>query len=80
MQQIPLSKLDSKYVTDLSLSQLEPQWLQEYRKDSIRKYAELPDEISPLYNKYSDANKMAHDQIYLYKDSVIRIPDFIKNR
>ncbi|MCY3976252.1 MAG: SufD family Fe-S cluster assembly protein [Thaumarchaeota archaeon] len=80
MQHTTLSKLSSDYVLKLSSSLCEPEWLSEYRKNSINIYNKLGDEVSPLYNKYSDASKMDHNQIRLSNKSQSVIPDFIKNR
>jgi len=80
MQHPSLSKLNSEYVTNLSLSKHEPKWLQEYRQMSIDEYEKSPHEMSPLYNKYTDANKMNPDAICLSADSQTHVPNFIKNR
>jgi Fe-S cluster assembly protein SufB/Fe-S cluster assembly protein SufD len=80
MQYLSLSKLDSEYVKDISLSRHEPVWLQEYRKTSIDEYKKSPHETSPLYNKYTDANKMNQDVICLSSESPTDVPLLIQNR
>jgi len=36
----------------------EPAWLAQSRRQALEKYLSLPPEVSPLYSKYSDANKV----------------------
>ena len=43
-------------------------------------FQQLPQEVSPLYNKYSDANKMDSEQITFSLSSDSTIPDFVKDR
>src|SRR5574341_199469 len=43
----------------------EPAWLAESRKSALAKYLELPSEVSPLYSKYSDANKIKPESVHL---------------
>jgi len=75
-----LSKLDSNHIDEISAANNEPTWLKDYRKNSFAIYKELPAEVSPLYNKYSDANKMDHDQIFFSLSSDSTIPDLVKDR
>ena len=58
MDQIALSALKSSLIDEISSSKNEPDWLKEYRKSSLSIYEELPVEVSPLYNKYTDAKRM----------------------
>mgnify|MGYP006230018371 CR=1 FL=1 len=44
-----LSSIQSSLVEEISSSKNEPQWLKEYRKNSLSIYNELPAEVSPLY-------------------------------
>jgi FeS assembly protein SufD len=43
----------------------EPSWLSQARKDALAKYLSLPSEVSPLYSKYSDANKIKPQDVHL---------------
>jgi FeS assembly protein SufD len=43
----------------------EPSWLLQARKDALKKYLSLPAEVSPLYSKYSDANKIKPQDVHL---------------
>ena len=55
MSQLTLSSIDSSLIEEISSKKNEPNWLQEYRKNSLSIYHDLPAEVSPLYNKYTDA-------------------------
>jgi Fe-S cluster assembly protein SufB/Fe-S cluster assembly protein SufD len=57
MSQELLSKLSTNHIDDLSSSRNEPDWLKDYRKNSLSIYVDMPIETSPLYNKYTDAKK-----------------------
>jgi len=80
MQKLALSTLGSSHINEISSSRNEPTWLKEYRKNSLSVYQELPLETSPLYNKYTDANRMDPNQVSLAIDSDKSIPDFLTSR
>ena len=80
MEQIALSALQSSLIDEISSSKNEPNWLKEYRKNSLSIYEELPLEVSPLYNKYSDAMRMDPTKVSLSTESDPNIPDFISKR
>ncbi|HSB50759.1 MAG TPA: Fe-S cluster assembly protein SufD [Nitrosopumilaceae archaeon] len=80
MSQLALSTINSSHIDELSSSKKEPAWLKEYRQSSLSIYQELPIEVSPLYNKYTDANKMDPDQVSLSINSDTAIPDFLIKR
>ena len=42
----------------------EPQWMCEFRKDASLNYEKLPFEVSQLYTKYSNANRLLPDKIF----------------
>ncbi|NWG37894.1 SufD family Fe-S cluster assembly protein [Nitrososphaera sp.] len=48
-----------------AVSKGEPAWLLQARKDALAKYLELPAEVSPLYSKYSDANRIKPESVHL---------------
>jgi FeS assembly protein SufD len=58
-----LSSINSGYV-DL-LGAPEPSWLASIRKQAFLHYQSLPSEVSPLYSKYSDVNKIRPESIHL---------------
>ena len=80
MEQIALSALKSSLIDEISSSKNEPDWLKEYRKSSLSIYEELPVEVSPLYNKYTDAKRMNPKKIALSINSDSKIPDFLSKR
>ena len=57
MSQETLSTISSGHIDQISSSKNEPDWLKDYRKNSFTVYDSLPIEMSPLYNKYTDAKK-----------------------
>ncbi len=80
MSPFVLSKLDSSHIEEISEANNDPAWLREYRKNAFTIFQQLPPEVSPLYNKYSDANKMDPEQILFSLSSDSTIPDFVKDR
>ena len=80
MSQQALSALNSSHIEEISSLRNEPDWLKEYRKKSLSIYEKLPIEISPLYNKYTDAKKMDPEQVSLSTKSDSTIPEFLKRR
>ncbi len=80
MSSFTLSKLDSTHIEEISEANNEPSWLREYRKSAFSIYKQLPEEVSPLYNKYSDANKLDSNQVIFSLSSDSTIQDFVKDR
>ena len=80
MSQLTLSSIDSSLVEEISAKNNEPDWLKEYRKNSLSVYHDLPQEVSPLYNKYTDARRMNPEQVSLSINSDSSIPDFLTKR
>ena len=80
MQNLALSTIGSSHIDEISSSRNEPDWLKEYRKNSLNVYQNLPLETSPLYNKYTDAKRMDPEQVSLAINSDKSIPDFLTNR
>jgi len=75
-----LSKLNVSHIEEISSSKNEPDWLKEYRKNSLSIYDELPIEMSPLYNKYTDAKKMDPDKVSLSTSTTQTVPKFLEKR
>ena len=75
-----LSSIQNSLVEEISSSKNEPQWLKEYRKNSLNIYNELPAEVSPLYNKYTDAKRMDPEMVSLSTNSTSKLPDFLSKR
>src|SRR3989304_2701939 len=80
MQNLALSTIGFRHIDEISSSKNEPDWLKEYRKNSLSVYQKLPLETSPLYNKYTDANKMDPEQVSLTINSDKSVPEFLTNR
>jgi Fe-S cluster assembly scaffold protein SufB len=72
---ISLSSLDDKYVKEKSNMNSEPEWLMEIRNNAFSNYSSLPHEVSPLYKKYSDANLLYPDRVYLSQGTKSYIPE-----
>ncbi len=75
-----LSTITTTHVDDISASKSEPDWLKQYRKNSFTIYQSLPPEVSPLYNKYTDAKRMDPTQVSLSLSSENAIFDSLKPR
>src|SRR5215208_4151927 len=43
----------------------EPSWVKQSRKEAFKNYTSLPLESSSLYSKYSNANKLIADKVFL---------------
>ena len=80
MSQAILSKLNTTDIDELSSSRNEPDWLKDYRKIALSIYDDLPLEMSPLYNKYTDAKKMDPEKVSLSTSTTATVPDFLKKR
>ena len=80
MSQEILSKLNTGHIDKISSSRNEPEWLKDYRKNSLSVYDSLPIEMSPLYNKYTDAKKMDPEKVSLSTSTAETIPSFLKKR
>lgn len=80
MSQESLSKLNTSHIDEISSSRNEPEWLKDYRKNSLSIYDSLPIEMSPLYNKYTDAKKMDPEKVLLSTSTTETIPSFLNKR
>ena len=80
MSQQTLSKINSNLIEEISSSRNEPEWLKQYRKNSLSVYETLPIETSPLYNKYTDAKKMDPEQVSFSTKTSDAIPALLKRR
>ena len=80
MSQETLSKLNSRHVEEISSSRNEPDWLKQYRQNSLSIYDTLPIETSPLYNKYTDAKRMDPQQVSFSTSTTDAVPSFLQKR
>src|SRR5579885_744985 len=53
-----LSDISESYIGSVSKNSGEPSWMLDQRREAFSKFASLPLEVSPLYSKYSDANRI----------------------
>jgi Fe-S cluster assembly scaffold protein SufB len=78
---ISLSSLDDKYVKEKSNLNSEPEWLMEIRNNAFSNYSSLPHEVSPLYKKYSDANLLYPDRVFLSQgNKTYLLEDYLNER
>jgi Fe-S cluster assembly protein SufB/Fe-S cluster assembly protein SufD len=75
-----LSTISIGHIDEISSSKNEPDWLKEYRRNSLSIYESLPIETSPLYNKYTDAKKMDPQQVSLSVSTTDVVPSFLQKR
>jgi Fe-S cluster assembly protein SufB/Fe-S cluster assembly protein SufD len=80
MSQELLSKINTAHIDEISSSRNEPDWLKDYRRNSLSIYDSLPIETSPLYNKYTDAKKMDPEKVSLSTTTTETIPAFLQKR
>lgn len=60
-----LANVSASSITGEKAFAKDPAWLAEDRKKAIAKYLSLPNEVSPLYSKYTDANRIKPQGIHL---------------
>lgn len=75
-----LSQINTSHIDEISSSKNEPDWLKDYRKNSLSVYDSLPIEVSPLYNKYTDAKRLNPEKISIASSTNDSIPGFIQKR
>lgn len=75
-----LSQINTSHIDEISSSKNEPDWLKDYRKSSLSVYDSLPIEMSPLYNKYTDAKRLNPEKISIASSTKGSIPDFLQKR
>jgi FeS assembly protein SufD len=57
-----LSSISNGYIDSLAAG--EPGWLAAMRRKALSQYESLPAEVSPLYSKYSDVNKIRPQNVH----------------
>jgi FeS assembly protein SufD len=60
-----LSSINQNDIKSIIDEGKEPKWLTEIRENAFSKYLNLPSEVSPLYKKYSDVNRLKPEYIYI---------------
>src|ERR1041384_8285851 len=62
---IPLSMLSENNVHEiLPNNEGEPQWMMSSRKSILSKFSSLPNEVSPLYSKYTGLTVLEPNKVY----------------
>ncbi len=80
MSQQLLSKLNTSHIEEISSSRNEPEWLMNYRKNSLFVYVRLPIETSQLYTKYTDVKKMDPEKVSFSTNTADTVPAFLQKR
>ena len=62
---ITLSAIADNYIQSIIEENKDPEWLSALRQRAFSQYSSLPSEVSPLYVKYSDVNRIKPERIYL---------------
>ena len=62
---ITLSAIADNYIQSIIEENKDPKWLSALRHRAFSQYLSLPSEVSPLYVKYSDVNRIKPERIYL---------------
>jgi FeS assembly protein SufD len=62
---VVLSSINENNIKSLTHHNREPVWFSEIRENAFSKYINLPPEVSSLYKKYSDVNRLEPQHIYL---------------
>jgi FeS assembly protein SufD len=62
---INLSSITDSYIESIIREDMDPSWVATLRQRAFSKYSSLPSEVSPLYVKYSDVNRIRPERIYL---------------
>jgi Fe-S cluster assembly scaffold protein SufB len=71
-----LIKEFESYVKELSLSKKEPEWLLKQRLKALNLFKNLPNETSPVFQKYKDWSNVKIDKINLLHDDLNPIANF----
>jgi Fe-S cluster assembly protein SufB len=78
---IPLSILSENNVHEiLSKNEGEPQWMLSSRKSILSKFSGLPNEVSPLYSKYSGLTVLEPNKVYFSNEQKYSISKDLEMR
>ncbi|TVP40129.1 SufB/SufD family protein [Candidatus Nitrosocosmicus arcticus] len=78
---IPLSLLSENNVHEiLSKNEIEPQWMLSSRKAILSKFSGLPNEVSPLYSKYTGLTVLEPTKIYFSNENAYSISKDLEMR
>lgn len=65
IEPVILSSINIDYINNITKEKGEPTWLSEMRREAFSKYTSLPAEVSTLYSKYSDVNRLRPESVRL---------------
>ena len=71
---VTLSSVSINDVETIGRENEEPEWLLQMRRNAFADYSSLPAEVSPLYSKYSDVNRLKPQNIQLPDTNTIDEP------
>ena len=78
---IPLSLLSENNLHEiLSNNEGEPQWMMSSRKSILSKFSGLPNEVSPLYSKYTGLTVLEPNKVYFSNENTYSISKDLKMR
>ncbi len=78
---IPLSLLSENNVHEiLSENDREPKWMLSSRKEILSKFSGLPNEVSPLYSKYSGLTLLEPNKVYFSNENTHSISKDLEMR
>jgi len=78
---IPLSLLSENNVHEiLSNNEGEPQWMMSSRKSILSKFSSLPNEVSPLYSKYTGLTVLEPNKVYFSNENAYSISKDLEMR
>ncbi len=78
---IPLSLLSENNVHEiLSKNDREPKWMLSSRKEILSKFSGLPNEVSPLYSKYSGLTLLEPNKVYFSNENTHSISKDLEMR
>lgn len=78
---IPLSLLSENNLHEiLSTNESEPQWMMSSRKSILSKFSGLPNEVSPLYSKYTGLTVLEPNKVYFSNENTYSISKDLEMR
>jgi len=78
---IPLALLSENNVHEiLSNNEGEPQWMMSSRKSILSKFSSLPNEVSPLYSKYTGLTVLEPNKVYFSNENTYSISKDLEMR
>ena len=71
---IPLSSLSENNVHEILFNDdRDPEWMMSTRKSILSKFSGLPNEVSPLYSKYTGLTVLEPNKVYFSNENTYSI-------